>query len=263
MMDRVFIDKIKSLVQEALAEQAVKGISKAKQERSGPKALMVFHAGVCRLDKVLEQVRLIGKVAEKLGVYRGQSARSLVCMDEVKEKSQVRCVLDKADSAGLEKVLGHSDILILPTFCFPTATKVGSLLCDDLESNIVFSALMTGKKILAARDGFLSPGITINSYLKNQIDKVFDKLENFGMVFCPTDELSSVFQKLVFPDQKKNRGISEYKEDCIMKLITAKEINMAVEKKQKEIRLALNGNVTPLARDLAKEYTIKILNCNE
>jgi hypothetical protein len=259
MMDRVTIDKIKNLVQEVLAEQAVKGVSKTKLNPSGPRALMVFHAGIHRLDKALEQVRLIGKRAEKLGLYRGQSSRNLVCIDEVKEKSQVRCVLDKADSAGLEKVLDHSDILILPTFYFPTATKVARLLCDDLESGIVFSALMNGKKILAARDGFLRPDITINSNLKNEIDKIFDKLERFGMVFCPTDELYSVFKKLVFSGQKKNVGISKDREDSVKKLITAKDIHMAAEKKQKKIMLALNGNVTPLAMDLAKDYAIEII----
>ena len=260
MIDRAINNKIKRLVIEAMTDMSLKGISKVKADHhQGPKALVVFHNGVCRLDKTLEQVRLIGKTTKRLGVYRGESARSLVSMDEIKEKSEVKCVLDKVGPTDLEKVLNLSDILILPTFNFPAATKLAGLLCDNLESSIVFSALMKGKKILAAEDGFSWPDILINPNLKNEIDKIFNKLKIFGIVFCPTDQLNSVFQRLMIPKHDNHAVMSEQKDNTAKKLITAKDINTAVEKNQNTIKLALNGNVTPLAVDLAKEYAIKII----
>jgi len=83
------------------------------------------------------------------------------------------------------------------------------------------------------------------------------------MQFCPTDQLSAVFQNLVLPEQTKNEKISAEKKNPVLKLITAKNVHMAAENKQKKIWLALNGNVTPLARDLAREYAIEIYKCNE
>jgi hypothetical protein len=122
---------------------------------------------------------------------------------------------------------------------------------------------MKGKKILAAEDGFSRPGIAVNSNLIKEIDKIFNKLKMFGMQFCPTDQLSAVFQNLVLPEQTKNEKISAEKKNPVLKLITAKNVHMAAENKQKKIWLALNGNVTPLARDLAREYAIEIYKCNE
>jgi hypothetical protein len=43
-------------------------------------------------------------------------------------------------------------------------------------------------------------------------------------------------------------------------LITAKIIKMAVDDKIERIYLAADGKVTPLARDLAKEYGIRIVD---
>jgi len=145
-MDIAVKNKIKRLVQEVLADLSVKKVSTPKPNRQGPKVLTVFHAGVCRLDKTFEQIKSIGELSDKLGIYRGESARSLVNLNELKEKSKVRCILDKSGPAGLEKVLDVCEILILPTFAFPAAAKVASLLADDLESGIVLSALMKGKK---------------------------------------------------------------------------------------------------------------------
>ena len=79
-------------------------------------------------------------------------------------------------------------------FAFRPPTKIACLLCDDLESGIVLSALMKGKTVLAAEDGFSKPDIAINSFLKDETDKIFNKLKNFGVVFCPTDQLNLVFQ---------------------------------------------------------------------
>lgn len=264
-MDSATIDKIKVLVHQALADQDLKGKSKQKSSNSGSKVLVIFHSAVYRLDETLNQIKRIEKMSKRLSVYRGESALSSININEVREKSGARCVVDKAGSSDLEKILDLSDIIILPTFCCATAAKVANLCCDDFDSRLVFSALMKGKKILAARDGFSKPDISINSFLKEEIDKIFDKLKRFGMICCSTDKLSSIFQELVLQEKDKKRVILQNENNGAMKikLITAKDVNTAVENNQKNIKLAFNGKVTPLARDLAKEYAIEILNCDE
>lgn len=161
-----------------------------------------------------------------------------------------------------------ADILVLPTFCLKTAAKVASLICDDQESGIVFSALLQGKRILAASDGFLVCDILANEALRSEIEKILRKLESFGMVFCPTDRLHSTFQKMrsgvkpakitATPSPGKTKPQTENSANTV-KLVTAKVIYMAVDEDQNAITLAPGGIVTPLARDLAKEYSITIL----
>jgi len=120
--------------------------------------------------------------------------------------------------------------------------------------------------VLAANDGFMLCDILINEQLRQEIDQILKKLENFGMIFCSTDQLHSTFQKMLqgaksvktTPAVVKSETRKEKSADA-KTLVTAKVIHMAVDEKLNSITLAPGGIVTPLARDLAKEYSIKIL----
>lgn len=234
--------------------------------KNGPAVLNVFHAGVRKLDQALQQIQKIEADARRSSVYTVESARGWVCGADVKEGAGVKCILDTVKAQGLEKALQKADILVLPTFCLRTAAKVANLICDDPESNIVFNALLQGKKVLAANDGFMLCDILINEQLRQEIDQILKKLENFGMIFCSTDQLHSTFQKMLHgakpvkttPAVVKSETRKEKSADA-KTLVTAKVIHMAVDEKLNSITLAPGGIVTPLARDLAKEYSIKIL----
>ena len=237
--------------------------------RKGPAVLNIFHAGVRKLDQALAQIQKIEETARRSSVYTVESARSWVCGADVKEGAGIKCILDTVKPAGLEKALQKADILVLPTFCLKTAAKIASLICDDQESGIVFTALLQGKRILAASDGFLVCDILANEALRGEIDQILRKLESFGMVFCPTDRLHATFQKML-PDVKPAKTTSgplhekvktqTEKSTRAINLVTAKTIYLAVDENQNTITLAPGGIVTPLARDLAKEYSIKIIS---
>jgi hypothetical protein len=236
--------------------------------RKGPAVLNIFHAGVRKLDQALDQIQKIEETARRSSVYTVESARSWVCGADVKEGAGIKCILDTVKPEGLEKALQKADILVLPTFCLKTAAKIASLICDDQESGIVFTALLQGKRILAASDGFLVCDILANEALRGEIDQILRKLESFGMVFCPTDRLHSTFEKMLSgikpaktvptPSPEKIKTQTENSTHAI-KLVTAKVIYTAVDENQNAITLAPGGIATPLARDLAKEYSIQII----
>ncbi|MDM8544443.1 hypothetical protein QUF90_25485 [Desulfococcaceae bacterium HSG9] len=219
-----------------------------------PVVLNVFHAGVRKSDLALEQVGRIEKISARSGVFTMPSARAWVCGADVKEKIGIRCILDTVSPEGLEKALQKADILVLPTFCFQTAAKTASLINHDPETAIVISALMQGKKVLATRDSFTFLDVLRNDGIKKEIERILAKLESFGMVLCNTDELYAAFEKMVIkksPDDAGDSGIT---------LITAKTVESAVKQKENSIVLAPGGIITPLARDQAKEYAIKIIS---
>ena len=237
--------------------------------RNGPAVLNIFHAGVRKLDEALNQIQQIEETTRRSSVYTVESARAWVCGADVKEGAGVKCILDTVKPEGIEKALQKADILILPTFCLRTAAKVANLICDDQESNLVFTALLQGKKVLAANDGFMLCDILVNESLRQEIAHILNKLEGFGMIFCQTDQLHATFQKLISggtrtePSTQSQATASQKDTPSPIKLITAKVIHTAVDNKQNTIRLASGGMITPLARDLAKEYSIKIINTNE
>ena len=263
-------DAIKKIVLDVIKEngETTKAAPKpaAIRENSskrGPAVLNVFHAGVRKLDEALRQVHRIEETVRRSSVYTVESARAWVCGADVKEGAGIKCILDTVKPEGLEKALQKADVLVLPTFCLRTAAKVANLICDDQGSNIVFTALLQSKKVLAANDGFLLCDILVNERLREEIDHILQKLEGFGMVFCKTDELYAVFEKLVTQNQDETSAApqktAENKRTAGLKLITAKDIQIAVNNQRDSIQLAPGGIITPLARDQAREYGIRIV----
>jgi len=263
-------EQISIIVREVLREKglldrpAVKSTAKRIQRPCPtPAVLNVFHPGVRFLESALEQVRLIENMAGKSSVFAVRSARDWVCGQDVKDKSGCKCILDTVKPEGLEKALHKADILVLPTFCFKTAAKVAQLIDDSQETAIVISALMQRKPVLAANDGFTLLNTLSNEGIRAEIKRILAKLESFGMVFSRTDQLAATFEKLM--TGMDSRIPSEQQRDSsdpaasTVRLITAKDVRQAVNENQKSIPLAPGGIITPLAKDQAKEYNIKIV----
>jgi ethanolamine utilization protein len=266
MQKEVISKMVKEVLQEKglLNRPAEKSVSKRiNRDRPTPAVLNVFHPGVRMLEQALEQVRLIEEIAARSSTFTVNSARSWVCGDDVREKTGSRCILDTVKPEGLEKALQKADILVLPTFCLKTAAKVARLIGDDQESTIVLSALIQNKPVLATNDGFTLLNSLSNKGIREEIKRILGKLESFGMVFCQTDQLAATFRKIT---AGSNRPVpSETKKESGNQtapgrtLITAKDIRMAADNNQDAITLARGGLITPLARDQAREYAIRIV----
>ena len=262
-------EEISTIVREVLKEKGLMDSrvnkppsQRIKRPRPTPAVLNVFHAGVRKLAQALEQVEKIEKIAARSSVFTVDSARSWVCGADVKEKAGTRCILDSVKPEGLEKALQKADILVLPTFCFKTAAKVARLISDDQESSIVLAALTQAKPVLATRDGFGLCEVLINEGIRNEIGEILTKLESFGMVFCETEQLCEVFKRIIIDklpaETESGKKVTEKPSPAGLKLVTAKDIQMAVDNQQQYIQVAPGAIVTPLARDQAQEYSIQI-----
>jgi glycosyltransferase involved in cell wall biosynthesis len=144
----------------------------------------------------LKQLPLLEAQAGWSGVYTVPAVRSRVCGADVREQGGAPCILDTVKPEGLEKVLARADVLVLPTLCLLVASKVAHLMCDEPDSRLVFSALLQGKPVLAARDGFMVCEVLANEALKTEMERLINKLEGFGVVFCPTQQLAEAFGRL-------------------------------------------------------------------
>jgi glycosyltransferase involved in cell wall biosynthesis len=267
-------EEISKIVREILQEKGLLGspalkttAKRIKRPCPTPAVLNVFHPGIRYLELALKQVRQIENIAGKSSVFTVPSARAWVCGRDVREKSGCKCILDTVKPEGLEKALHKADILVLPTFCFKTAAKVVQLINDSQETAIVISALMQGKPVLAASDGFSLLDTLSNEGIHEEIQRILGKLERFGMVFCATEQLAAAFEKILASRQKPaesaNQKDSNPQRTPAPRLITAKDIQIAVDNKQRSIPLAPGGIITPLAKDQAREYAIRIDNQGE
>jgi ethanolamine utilization protein len=256
-------DRIRAMVQEVLVELSFRLKPGASRERrnpvlptEGPRTLIVFNAGVRKLEQAIDQVRQIQEAHGRVSVFTGPSAREWVCGADVKEQAGGACILDTVKPEGLERALSHADILVLPTLCFGVAAKVARLMRDDLEARLVMSALLEGKNIVAARDGFSILDNRANKAVQGEIESTLDKLENFGFIFSETAQLYTTFQKVA---ARIGKGISQGAAPEGIQLVTAKHVMECQQKGEKTIRLAAKGKVTSLAVDLAKEHGIEVI----
>ena len=101
--------------------------------------------------------------------------------------------------------MARADVLVLPTLCLMVASKVAHLMADDPDSRLVFSALVQGKRVLAARDGFMVCEALANEALKTEMERLLKKLEGLGVVFCQTQELSETFRRITKDLIQENR----------------------------------------------------------
>jgi len=236
---------------------------KAPPDDAGPRVLFLFNAGVRKLDAALDQTGLIQAAAGKTGVYTGPSARGWVCGGDVRSTTGARCILDTVSPDGVEKVLDRADVLVLPTLCLTVASKVAHLIPDDQESRLVARALLQGKKVLAANDGFLICDILTNGKIREEIQAVLSRLEGFGMTFSETVGLEDAFKRLIKKEKAgKNPGPEDTatnKKESTARLITAKVVYDALNNHQSEISIPPRGMITALAADLAREHGIRIL----
>ena len=228
----------------------------------GPRALIVFNGGLRMVDDALEQVERIRTMCSKTAFLTVSSAKSILCKDDIKQRTGGRCILDTVSRDGVEKVLSVSDVLVLPTFCFNVAVRVANLLVEDFEPQLVFSALMQGKKVIATRDSFSFLELVKNEKIQNEIDLVLKKLEGMGVKLCETRDLENTFLEL-FSKEEKSRSTGSPRQQVGTRLITARLVTEAFERGTQSITLAKGGKVTPLARDLAKEYNIHIVTGSE
>ena len=108
---------------------------------------------------------------------------------------------------------------------------------------------------------FFSTSLT-NDALKKEVQAILTKLESFGMILCPTEGLYQTVKKAarIKADDKSSGkdNAAAGSAGAALKLVTAKEIQAAVDANESVIRMAPGGIVTPLARDQAKEYAVKI-----
>ena len=270
-MDKEVISK---MVRETLQEKGLLKSStdspprkKIHRDRSTPAVLNVFHPGVRKLEEALEQIRLIENMAARAGTFTVNSARSWVCGDDVREKAGSKCILDTVKPEGLEKALAKADILVLPTFCFKTAAKVARLIGDDQESNIVLSALIQGKPVLATNDGFTLLNALANQGIRAEIQRILSKLETYGMVLCQTDQLAATFQIMVAGGPKPTTAETDQGAGTRVapgrNLITAKDVRTAADNNQRTLTLARGGLITPLAKDQARECGIRIVRASQ
>jgi hypothetical protein len=251
-------DTVKRLVLEVLGElELVPGEpAKHRGPSQGPRVLVLFHSGLFRQGEALAQVAKIALQSGKVSHFQGPRARALMRGTNVKELTGSRCSLNEASRDGVVKVLERADVVVAPTLSLSVATRVARLTIDCDGSELLMSALLGGKPVIAAEDGFTKPGVALAPGLAEEVDRTLGTLAGYGVTLCPTSRLADTYAALA---STGSVGAGAVEDRPGLPLVSAADISRAAQDKVKSVCVASKGIITPLAADMAKEYGVQIV----
>lgn len=178
-----------------------------------------------------------------------------IWFQETEEEEKIKETTQQRDFKEIilqtENVL-HYEYLLLPSISITTFAKLATLIWDTPLTLMVGKAILEGKKVFFFQEGIPGkikgyiPGITM------LIELYRGRLESFGLVPITEEEWWQQVAKSN-PDRPLNN------KPKIKQVITQDDIRQIHAKGEKKIYYNGGSIITPLARDVARELGIELL----
>lgn len=253
-------------------EQLVEWVTREVLQRLGKKqteecaaerkALAIFTGGTIGLSMGLEEIKKLKQSGFTISVVLSPAAEKIAGPERIKEclGLNIPVLTVKDDYPGT--LLKEVDVVLVPVLTENTAAKVANIMADTLASTLIMQALMRGKPVLAAKNaadpkdvlriqlgmGHGAPGLV------QALQANLKKLEVYGVTLVPVQNLAAECQRLLTPKKAIVLGETTEKKG----IIDAQAVKAAAENGAVKLVIAPGTIVTPLARDLARDYHITI-----
>jgi hypothetical protein len=226
-------------------------------------AVAIFTGGTIGCEQSLAELQKLQDLNFRLTVVLSPTAESIVGSDKIKGNLGRDIDIITTQSPYPGKVLREAAIVLVPVLTQNTAAKLAHSLADTLATTLIMQALMMGKPVVAALNaadpadswrakadmGKSPPGLA--QALRGNLRK----MESYGIQLVQVEQLAAHSQKIL--DSNVNKPVSG--EQTKKKVIDAETIKAAVSNGDKSITASRTMIVTPLARDVAREYGIEIV----
>ena len=234
-------------------------------------ALAIFTGGTIGLEESLIELQKIQALHIEVSVVLSMAAEKIIGIDLIKKQlgSNINLVTTHSPYPG--KLLRDSDFVIVPVLTQNTVAKLAYTLSDTLPSTLIMQGLMMGKPILAAmnaadpQDGWrIQKNMgRATPALAESLRQNLKKVESYGIELVHVDQLAIGSQKILDRIGKKAfcspQGESHDMGRGKKSILDAETIKAAASNGLKSITTTNNTIITPLARDVAREYSIEIV----
>ena len=227
------------------------------------KALAIFTGGTIGLEQSLGELLKLQALNIELTVVLSAAAKEIVGIKRIKDclGSDTSVITTQSSYPG--KLLREADIVLVPVLTQNTAAKLAYTLSDTLATTLIMQALMLGKPVLAAINaadpqdswrvkgnmGKCPPGLL--QALRENLRKV----EGYGIRLVQVEDLAAGSQKVMDCRVKTSLSIPQAKKS----VLDAAAIKVAAGNGLKSITVAQGTIITPLARDVARDYGLEIV----
>ena len=219
--------------------------------------LVIFTGSDVGLPTVIDQLRKLRQKPYSFTFFLSRAAQNIISMDKIVTITATSQVLTELASERVLSIIQEFDVILVATLSRTTAIKLAFAITDTLVTDLLYTALVNKKPIIAARNGAdpmlancprcgtpdMAPAIIQNIHTE------LDKLIQYGIRLIPVDDLADETVSILesIPRQVPDKQI-----------ITEQDIKSVANAGEKKIRVRKGSLVTSLAKDTAKDLGIEI-----
>ena len=120
---------------------------------SSKNLLILFTGSLANYDTVMCQLRSIASENYNITLVLSESFSKLKSTDEMRKEFNPDRILTSLDNYQIADEIRKTDLILVPFLTRNTVAKVLNAITDTVPTNLIFTALMLKKKIIAVRDG--------------------------------------------------------------------------------------------------------------
>ncbi|MDI6783164.1 MAG: flavoprotein [bacterium] len=219
--------------------------------------LVIFTGSDIGLPAALEQLQKLRQKSYSFTFLLSRAAQKIIGTEKITSVTKDCQILTDIPAEKVLSFVQEQVLIIVPTLSRTTAIKLASAITDTLVTDLLYTALVNKKPIIAARNGadpMLSncPRCGTSDMAPAMIQNIhteLDKLIQYGIRLISVDDLADETVSIL---ESIPREIPE------KQIITEQDIKSAANAGEKRIRIRKGSIVTPLAKDTAKELGIEI-----
>jgi hypothetical protein len=231
--------------------------------KSSVRAIAIFTGGMMGLEESLSEMKHLQALGFEFSVVLSRAAETVIGMDRIKTQLGSTILFIDSACSQIGKLLQETDLVLVPVLTRNTAAKLAYTIADTFVTTLVMQALLMGKPVIAAlnaaepqanlrvrSDGRKSPVGLLQSLRGN-----LDKLKVHGMQLVPVTSLAAASHKLLEQLVPTVKTPGENKKS----VIGATDIKTVIANGLKQLTVSQGAIVTPLARDVARDLGVVIV----
>lgn len=235
--------------QSALVENTLHELFNRRQEPLPTKGVAYLTYHFVGMDQAMYALKMLRKQKMRIRLLIHEDVFHYYDKKEIIERTEI----DDWISLQVLENIKDLDFLFLPTLSFSLVSNIISLNDQDRFVRFLLQSLFLKRKVSALSIG-MNPNHTVwkeeqlthgTQYLKTKLKRELQLLQSVGIHILDPDEIENFFS--LTSDQKK-------------KVMTAKDIEQFLYKKEKELVIDQQTIVTPLAKDMLKQHQINLIS---
>lgn len=222
-------------------------------------AVVVFTGSTIGFDTSLKALEMLKAEGYGFSVYFTESAKHLLDTEKVKTVLAPRQILG-GEGFLPEQTAMQLETLIVPSMTINTAAKLAACFADTEATRLISTALMRGKRVIAAVDGCCpdnqqreKKGYVMAAQLKQQLRLNLDKLKGYGVTLTTAEKLYETITRSKKEAEAKLESPAKFDQKVLG------EQDVEARKGEASIVVSSHTLVTQMAKEAADTYGIKII----